>query len=93
MNAEGGGMQVNRPNGVSGIGQGPHGAERSNRDGQRKQQGGSGGEQPPKKQPEVGDEVELHQPPAGAPKPVTPVARPLSPLPPPKGKPPLDLSA
>lgn len=80
-------MRVSGPNGVSGYGQGPQGADRSNRDGQRKQQG----KDEPKKQPEETDEVELHKPEAGTPK-APPVARAMPQ--PPKGKqPPLDLSA
>lgn len=83
-------MQVNRPSNIPGIGQGPLSTDRSNRDGQRRQQDGKPqGEQRPK-----GDAVELHAPEEGT----LPAARPMVPKPTGQAtgkqpQPPLDLSA
>ncbi len=83
-------MQVNRPSNVPGYGQGPGAADRSNKDGQRRNQGGR---DEPKKRPEAKDQVQLHTPEPGAnPAPARP-AHAVKPIKPGLSNPPLDLSA
>jgi hypothetical protein len=82
-------MRVSGLGNSPGYGQGPSGADRTNKDGQRR--GGQGQDQQPKKQDE--DEVDIHAPEPDGDAQANPPVKPVKPAPPTAKPGPLDLSA